>query len=203
MTFTDVSSPIDLRLMSDAVEWERTAMQRPFREDFFAAFIAQLINLGQPNLKILELGSGPGFLAQRVLSALPAASMTLLDFSPAMHELARSRLLSQIERVEFVERSFKGAGWETDLGQYDAVVTNQAVHELRHKRYAEALHRQVKPLLRKNGIYLVGDHYAGEGAMQNDQLYMNLGEQRASLETAGFKVEEILIKGGRALYLAR
>ncbi len=153
MVHADVPSPIDLRLMSDALEWERTAMQRPFREEFFSAFISQLVALGKPNLKILELGSGPGFLAQRVLGVLPTASITLLDFSAAMHELARIRLSNLVERVEFVERSFKEPDWQVGLGHYDAVITNQAVHELRHKRYAEQLHRQVRTLVKENGIY--------------------------------------------------
>ncbi len=41
-----------------------------------------------------------------------------------------------------------------------------------------------------------------EAAMQNDQLYMPLDEQRSCLESAGFTVAEILVKGGRALYRA-
>ena len=33
---SDVPSPIDLRQMSDALEWERTAnLKRPWRSDFF------------------------------------------------------------------------------------------------------------------------------------------------------------------------
>lgn len=202
MTHIDVPSPIDLRLMSDALEWERTAMLRPFREDFFDAFTEQLANLAKPNLKILELGSGPGFLAHYILSRLPAASMALLDFSSAMHELARNRLSNLIERVDFIERDFKAPDWEIGLGKYDAVITNQAVHELRHKYYAKTFHRQVKTLIKENGIYLCCDHYAGEDGMKNDQLYMSLDEQRASLQSADFDVVDILIKGGRALYLA-
>lgn len=176
-------------------------MQRPFREDFFNAFIAQLINLGRPNLRILELGSGPGFLAERVLSQLPAASMVLLDFSSAMHELARKRLSGVINRVDFIERSFKESDWAAGFEKFDAVVTNQAVHELRHKSYAEAFHSQVAALMKGRGVYLICDHYAGEGGMKNDQLYMSLTEQRSSLQRAGFEVVDILIKGGRALYL--
>lgn len=39
--------------------------------------------------------------------------------------------------------------------------------------------------------------------MQNNELYMTCEEQRESLRSAGFSVTDILIKGGRALYLAR
>jgi predicted methyltransferase len=76
------------------------------------------------------------------------------------------------------------------------------VHELRHKQYAASLHRQVRTLLKPNGVYLVCDHYCGEGGMKNDQLYQSLEEQRSSITSAGFQVAEVLIKGGRALYHA-
>ena len=202
MCKVDVPSPINLRLMSDAKAWEQTAMQRPFREEFFDAFVAQLRTINKSPITILELGSGPGFLAQHVMSKLPQARMTLLDFSAAMHELARQRLEGVIERIKFVERSFKDSGWETGLGKFDAVVTNQAVHELGHKRRAEGLHVQVKSLLKQNGVYLVCDHYFGDDGMKNDQLYMSLEEQRTKLQSANYDVTEILVKGGRALYSA-
>jgi trans-aconitate methyltransferase len=64
----DVPSPLEFRDMVDARAWAATAEQRPGRN---------------------ELGSGPGFLAERLLRRLPDAHYTALDFSPAMHELAR------------------------------------------------------------------------------------------------------------------
>jgi len=198
----DVPTPIDFLTMRDAQEWESKAMLRPYREDFFAAFADELKAIGKPAIRILELGSGPGFLAHHLLAKIPGAQLTLLDYSAAMHELARRRLIDNSGNVTFVERSFKEPGWEVGLGQFDAVITNQAVHELRHKRHAAALHAQVKDLLHVGGMYLAADHYYGEGAMQNDQLYMTLDEQRSCLESAGFSVSEILVKGGRALYRA-
>jgi len=202
MNIVEVPSPIDLRLMSDALEWESKAMDRPFREDFFEAITKQLQNLNKPTLTILELGSGPGFLALYILNKLPEAKITLLDFSPAMHELARKRLSPFGGRAEFVERNFKEPNWTHGLATYDALVTVQAVHELRHKFYAEAFHRQVRRLLSKEGVYLVCDHHSGNGGLQNDQLYMSLEEQRLSLNSAGYEVADILIKGGRSLFHA-
>src|SRR5579862_4752303 len=136
----DVPSPIDLRLMSDAMEWQATAMsKRPWRSEFFDA-IAR--NVADAQL-ILELGSGPGFLAEHLLRNSPTVRMVLLDFSRAMHELAQQRLGALASRVEFVERDFKAIDWSMNLSSFDAVVTHQAVHELRHKRHATALHRHV------------------------------------------------------------
>ncbi len=144
MSEEDVPSPIDLRNPEDAREWERTAPARPGRAEIFEAFGRELGALGKRPLAVLELGSGPGFLAAYLLNAMPALTLTLLDFSTAMHDLARARLGSHADRVTYVERSFKQPGWRDGLGPFDAVVTNQAVHELRHKRHAAALHAAVK-----------------------------------------------------------
>ncbi len=199
----DVPSPIDLRLMSEASEWESTAMsKRPWRTEFFAEFAAAIKAAPIPVGRVLELGSGPGFLAEQLLQALPSASYVALDFSPAMHQLAKARLGPLSARVQFVERSFRVPAWTQGLGLFEVIVTNQAVHELRHKRYALELHRQAKELLAPGGVYLVCDHFAGEGGMKNDQLYMSVSEQSNALANAGFAVEQLLHKGGLVLHRA-
>jgi SAM-dependent methyltransferase len=197
----DVPSPIDLRLMDDARPWAETALaRRPARPEFFDAF-ARLI--GRDGARVLELGSGPGFLADHLLRALPNLRYVALDFSPAMHRLAAERLGDRAALVAFVERSFREPAWSDGLGPFDAVVTHQAVHELRHKHHAPALHAQVRPLLAPGGAYLVCDHFLGEGGLSNDRLYMTEDQQRDALLRAGFAdVEAVLVKGGLALHRA-
>lgn len=201
---SDLPSPIDLRLMSDASEWEATAMEkRPWRTEFFASFADELANMQPAAARVLELGSGPGFLASKVLSEVSDLRITLLDFSESMHALARKRLGAMIDRVEFLVRSFKDPEWVQGLDGFDAVITNQAVHELRHKRYAEELHRQVAMVLRPSGTHLVCDHFSGPGAMTNDQLYMTAAEQKFAIESAGCtSVLPVLLKGGMVLHRA-
>ena len=83
------------------------------------------------------------------------------------------------------------------------VVTNQAVHELRHKRHAPRLHAEVRKILSPGGVFVLSDHFAGDGGLSNDQLYMTVAEQRAALVEAGFSnVEEIAIAGSLAMHRA-
>jgi len=197
----DVPSPIDLRLMSDARSWAETALaRRPVRPEFFDAFAREI---GRDGARVLELGSGPGFLAEHLLRAWPALDYVALDFSPAMHQLAAERLGERTARVRCVERSFRDADWADGLGPFDAVVTHQAVHELRHKDHASTLHAQVRPLLAPGGRYLVCDHYLGGDGLSNDRLYMTVEQQREALLRAGFaQVDAVLVKGGLALHRA-
>jgi 16S rRNA G1207 methylase RsmC len=152
---------------------------------------------------VLELGSGPGFLAEHILQVMPESSYVLLDISPAMHALAAARLGILNDRVEFVQRSFKEAGWESQLGNFQCVVTNQAVHELRNKRHAVTLHSQVRAILYAGGSYFVCDHFVGDGGMTNQQLYMTVDEQAEALHQAGFRhVRQVMLKGSLVLHHA-
>jgi methylase of polypeptide subunit release factors len=116
MIISDVPSPIDLRLMSDASEWEAAAMEkRPWRTEFFAKFADELLHMQPPPARVLELGSGPGFLAHTLLTESPNLRMTLLDFSEAMHVLARQHLGPMLNRTEFLTGSLKDSDWFQDL----------------------------------------------------------------------------------------
>lgn len=203
--FPDIPSPIDLRLMTDALEWEATALlRRPARTEFFREFVAAIAASARSEHRILELGSGPGFLAEQILLTFPDIEYVALDFSHAMHELARKRLGALTPRVRFVERSFEEPSWPDGLGAFDCVVTHQALHELRHKRYAPALHARVRQVLAPGGCYLVCDHFVGEGGMQDNQLFMSEVEHRGALHDAGFvEVRPLLREGGLVLHQAR
>jgi SAM-dependent methyltransferase len=200
----DVASPIDLRTMADARDWAATAMEkRPWREDFFQRFVDELRGLRLERPSVLELGSGPGFLASRVLEAIPDIQYTMLDFSPAMHALARERLGPLAGPVRQVEADFRRAGWSAGLGRFDAVITMQAVHELRHKKHAAGLHASVRSLLAADGRYLMCDHYVGPDGMRDAALYMTVPEQRDALQSAGFwRVACLMQKQGLVLFSA-
>jgi 2-polyprenyl-3-methyl-5-hydroxy-6-metoxy-1,4-benzoquinol methylase len=199
----DLPGPIDLRDARDAREWERTAQARPGRAEMFEAFSRELRRLGHHDLTVLDLGSGPGFLADYLLHALPNLHLTLLDCSAPMHELARARLGPRATAVDFVERSFADTNWPVGLGPFDAVVTNQAVHELRHKRHASQLHAAVRKVLKPVGVYLVSDHFLGRRGLTNELLYMTVAEQRYALLAAGFHdVQNVAAAGTLVMHRA-
>ena len=203
MPGSDIPSPIDFRDPGAARDWARAAQSRPGRESVFHAFATELRGLDTNEPHVLELGSGPGFLAEYLLHAIPDIRLTLLDFSRAMHDLARARTGEAVRQVQFLERNFKDSNWTDGLGPYDAIITNQAVHELRHKRHAGALHSQVRHLLRSGAPYLVCDHFCGDGAMSDDQLYMTIAEQNHALEDAGFSdIRQVLLTGSLVMHRA-
>ena len=186
----DVASPIDLRHYDDALEWQETANEkRPWRKNFFEYYTDHIRQYGSGKCQILELGSGPGFLAQHLLSQLSNIEYTAFDFSEAMHQLAQEKL-NTIERARatYIVGSFKETDWQKTFSQkYDFIIIHQALHELRHKCYATDFHKIVNTLLKSKGYYLVCDHLCAAHAMQNDQLYMTKQEHLDALEQAAFK----------------
>ena len=198
MTLDDDDLPYgeDFHDPAQAAAWaDAAARKRPWRAEIFDRFAAIVAAEARPGARVLELGSGPGFLAERVLDACPAlARYTLLDFSEPMLALSRQRLARHVDRSAFVQADFKADAWPAEAGgPFDFVLSQQAVHELRHKRHAPQLYARVRTLLTPGGTLVVCDH-SPEGAptLRHRRLYMSLDEHRSVLQTARFTAVEVL-----------
>lgn len=183
----DVPSPIDLRDEADAHTWVREAdLKRPWRTQLRDAFAAQLAAMIPPAHRVLELGSGPGLLAERILRSCAVERYTLFDFSPPMLAISRERLGAN-PASRFVLGDFKQPDWMRELdAPFDAVVTMQAVHEIRHKRHVPGVYRQIHGILRPGGRLLVCDHNPLDTSARAAALHATEAEQHAALASAGF-----------------
>jgi SAM-dependent methyltransferase len=199
----DVPSPVDFHDPAQARAWEeQTVKGRPWRPQFFARMVTALRTHFAGPFSVLELGSGPGHLAEQLLTHCEVRRYVALDFSPAMHALAGTRLSMFAGRVEFAVRDFRRTDWNAGLGAFDAVVTLQAAHETRHKRHLPVLLAQARQTLLPDGLLLYCDHYAGPG--KHPELFLDTHAQPEALHQAGFAgIEKLLDLGGMALYAAR
>ena len=149
---------------------------------------------------MLELGSGPGLLAERVLRSCAIESYTLFDFSRPMLDLSRERV-GDHPATKFVLGDFKQQDWTRAVSApFDAVVAMQAVHEIRHKRHVPGLYRQVHETLCPGGLLLVCDHVPPDQSERMIALHSTEEEQHVALRSAGFVhvKTELLLSG---LYL--
>jgi SAM-dependent methyltransferase len=196
----DVPTAVNFLEPAHARTWTaETTLKKPWRAQFFAAFCAALPD---ERLRILEVGSGPGHLAREILTHRDVAEYVALDFSDAMHELAREHLGELAAHVTFVTRNFRSPDWVAGLTGFDAVVTQQAVHEARHKRHAQPLLVQARTTLAPSGLLLFCDSYASPSSKPH--LFLERDEQPAVLHAAGFATIELLRdEHGMALYAAR
>jgi SAM-dependent methyltransferase len=136
---------------------EDTTAHNPERPAFIEAFVAEIAQTAGPGLSVLELGSGPGALAEQLLSRCPVGNYQLVDFSPPMHDLARERLDGDLRAV-FVLADFKDPAWAHQVtAPVDIVVSMQALHELRHSSRVPALYCQLAQVVRPGGLVFVCD----------------------------------------------
>jgi ubiquinone/menaquinone biosynthesis C-methylase UbiE len=159
---------------------------RPWRARIRDHIARRVATLPQ-GARVLELGSGPGFLAQRVLEICSQLQgYTLVDFSEPMLALARDRLLS-FPAASFVHASFKSEEWPGRVaGPFDCILSMQAVHELRNKRHAVRLYEQAYDVLGVPGRIMICDHTPFDDSWTSTALYMTEAEQREALAAARF-----------------
>ena len=105
--------------------------------------------VGMPAPRVLDLGCGTGALAARLLDAIPGCSLTGVDLSPRMVEVARARLtgraevlLGDAERLPFHDDAF------------DVVVCNDSFH---HYPDPERATFQAWRVLAAGGALVLGD----------------------------------------------
>jgi len=101
--------------------------------------------------RVLELGTGTGETARRVLAAHPAAELLGVDESPGMLEAARSSL--DPARVRLVEGRLQDP---LPDGPWDLVVSCLAVHHLDGDGKAD-LFRRIAAVLVPGGRFVLGD----------------------------------------------
>jgi SAM-dependent methyltransferase len=106
---------------------------------------------------VLDLGAGPGAVADAVLQRCPSARAVAVDFDPWLMELGR-HTAAAAERIQWVDADLREPGWVDALpsGPYDAIVTATALHWL-DDREVRRLYREAHGLLGQRGILLVAD----------------------------------------------
>ena len=180
--FTGPHDYLDQAYVDDWVEVANT--RRPHRAKFFEAFVKEISRLARP--EVLDLGAGPGFLAEQVLSRCAVSSYHLLDFSPRMLELARARLAAFGDRVFFHQIDFRRENWWQSLPSgFDAVVSLQAVHEVQEAEKIAQLYGGVASLVAAGGRIIVADKL--DFVTEEGKGFLSIEDHETALERAGFR----------------
>ena len=148
-----------------AQDWAARFDPTPERLQLFDLIISQLQSRSLPARHILELGIGPGYLASRLLEAIPNVTYEGIDFSRPMLDLAAVRLRNFGDRVRFTQAHLGEDSWERSMSQpVGAILSTWALHDLGSEASTSAVYRKCKFVLPPQAILLNGDFIKPEGA---------------------------------------
>lgn len=173
--------------------------------DLLAGLLARVLTTAEPT--VLDVGSGPGLLAEAVLRAVPGASVVVQDYSPPMLEQARSRLAWAGDQARFHQSDLAAPGWSEGLsGGFDAVVSSYAIHNLRDPLAIRAVYEELVTLLAPGGCVLLLDlvepagaraeRLVGERRRYDEEEPASLAVQMGWLTSAGLVQVDCLWKDG-------
>ena len=150
---------------------------------------------------VLELGTGTGETAVRVLTRHPGARWTGIDASEAMLARAWERLPEAVLLLSRLEDPLPE-------GPFDLVVSTLAVHHLDGAGKRD-LFARVAGVLRPGGRFVLGDvvvpRAGEEGPIEIDRvmdLPDTVADQLAWLEAAGFAATAVDVRADLAVFTA-
>jgi len=137
-------------------EWaDKDSRRAAEREAQFTAALNWLAAFIDGPARVMDLGCGPGTLAEKLLAAFPDMHVICSDGSEEMLKLARERLGSYGDRVSYEQADFSADGWSANLPrELDAVVSARAIHNLRKPKLIGAVYGKIHELLRPGGVFL-------------------------------------------------
>ena len=154
-----------------AVEWigrwdAQQEWYMPDREERFTVLIdAVEAGAGRDDPLVLDLGSGPGSLAVRLLDRMPAARVVAIDSDPLLLTLGRAAH-GGLAGLRFADQDLRVPGWGGRLGldrAADAAVSTTALHWLDGAQL-RAMYAELATALRPGGLLLDGDHLTEDPA---------------------------------------
>jgi trans-aconitate methyltransferase len=102
----------------------------PRRDDMIRALIATVPFSADDAIRIVELGSGDGELAVRLLDTFPQATITALDGSESMRKITEFRLEPFGRRARVRAFDLASLDWWDQMFGADLVVSSLCVHHL-------------------------------------------------------------------------
>ena len=128
----------------------------PLMDEFYGAAV-WAAESAKKNPAILDIGAGTGLLSALILAKFPGASMTLMDISEKMLDVARERFAGRKD-IRFIVSDYSKA----DLGgPYDIACSALSIHHLGPDEKRHLFHR-IYASLRPGGIFVNADQADGE-----------------------------------------
>lgn len=178
-----------------ALEWANRFVPTPERLQLFDTIIAQIRESSLPASHIVELGIGPGYLAERLLEKISNITYEGVDFSSPMLELAATRLGGHMSRLKFTQADLVNEDWGAKVSQpVGAIISTWALHDLGSEENIMKVYQACHRLLAKGGVLLNGDFVKPEGTQHDYEAGRFLVSRHLDLlREVGFGTAQCLV----------
>ena len=175
--------------------WAARFQPNSERLKLFHAMHAELEKVVGKNGRIVELGIGPGYLAEFLLAKMPNIHYIGVDFSRPMLDLAQARLASYQARLKFIQADLINDEWWLNIPQpLHGIVTTWALHDLGSPQHTTHVYQVCQRLLPAGGLLLDGDFIKPDQAKQDyEPGRFEIAQHVQLLYQANFRQAECLL----------
>ena len=128
----------------------------PRRAEMTAALLAAVPFAAEDTFRIVEIGSGEGFLAEALLNAHPAASIVAFDGSESMRVATTARTARFGSRASVRPFALDALDWWDVMFGADLVVSSLCLHHLNDAK-KQYLYKAVADRISPRGALLIAD----------------------------------------------
>jgi len=174
--------------------WADRFEPTPERLRLFETILRNIEEKQVEELAILELGVGPGFLANFLLKRLPKVSYEGLDYSESMLAIAARRTGEHRDRICFTQADLVDANWVRKVRRVPAIIVSTwALHDLLEKKNIASVYNLAIEILPAGGVILNGDFIKPEASeYEYEGGRIKPSEHFELLRLAGFSKVECL-----------
>jgi len=159
------------------------------RLQLFDMILAEVEKLGKPDAHVLELGTGPGYIARHMLERNTSIGFEALDFSDVFMDVARETIGDLTHRVVFTNADLMHQDWPQKLAkQPDAIIATWALHDLCGEQPDADVYARAYETLPAGGLLANGDFIKPDGTDWEYELgRFEIDRHLEFLRAAGFK----------------
>jgi trans-aconitate methyltransferase len=128
----------------------------PRRQELIATLVATVPFGADEPVKMLELGSGDGRLAEALLTVYPNATLTALDGSESMRQETAKRLALFGDRARVAAFDLAALDWWDRMFGVDLIVSSLCLHHLNDAK-KQYLYKAAAERLSPRGALLIAD----------------------------------------------
>jgi len=165
------------------------------RLQLFDMILAEVEKLGKPDAHVVELGTGPGYMARHILERNETIHFEALDFSDVFMDVARETIGDLTSRVVFTNADLMNQSWPSKLAkQPDAIISTWALHDLGGQQPVADVYARCYETLPAGGLLANGDFIKPDGTDWDYEAgRFEIGRHLEFMRAAGFKNPQSLV----------